>query len=137
MRRNEELLMVLRMESEVRRCIESGSPCDLGMIRVELNRGLFRKRAVIVLGNRAISIEEFDSLVSKAKSLVQWYENDCSIEALSLEFTGMDHAEKIIQFMEANRDRLLEACSGKAVNLIIEGVPDYVNEGMWRAIRNQ
>jgi len=134
LRRNRWLIELLRLEGSVRRCIESRLPCDLGMVRVSFTGGLLKKRVMVIAGDRVMNIDEFNSLLSTARSFLQWYEDDCSSDILYLDLAGVDHAEEIIRFIKANKETLANVCEGKPVELTIKGVPDYVNEGLMRAL---
>ncbi len=120
---------------EVIKAANDGRNVDLGNVRVEVSRRLFRRTVTVHFMGRSMTVDEFLVEVSKARSALAWYESDCSSEAV-LEPIYRTDDRPTIEYVRANYDTFKVICAGSTPDLAYPpDFPAYARMGIEQGIR--
>ena len=134
--RNIDIVKLLSVGDEVVRCVRERRPCNLGFVEVRVIRKFLSQHVVIVVNGRELSVDDFNTLISRARLFSEWYDNDCSIDAYMYPIIGADHYDAIREFLRRNLKELEKVCSGERPSLDFDGLPTYVVGGIKNAVSN-
>lgn len=134
MERNKALLILLEREGDLLRCMDEEVPCHLGPVEVRVTKSLFKRKVTVAFGGREYDREEALSLLARAKSFMQWYESDCSLESLLNMLVGLDHLDKLRNMLSRDLGELYLVCMGRRPSLNTVDLPSYVAEALSRAV---
>ncbi|WP_069807540.1 hypothetical protein [Vulcanisaeta thermophila] len=134
-----ELLDIINIESEVKRCIDERRECDLGKVKVYVNRKFLRTEVYLLVNGRRMSVSEFENLLVTLKSFMEWYNNDCTIDSIMTPLVGTDFFDDVRELISENVELLNRVCNGAAVNGDVINVgsyklPGYVIQGFINAL---
>lgn len=141
--RKSELLYIIDIKDDIEKCISDKRPCDLGKVRVDIIKKLFKSEVYVLLNNKRLSVDEFKNLVIALESFMEWYRSDCSIDALMSPLIGADFFEKVKDLLKDNLDLLNNVCEGGSSSIDINNIinnlnryklPDYVIKGFINAL---
>ncbi len=126
---------LVSVADEVIRAANDGRSIDLGNVRVEVAKRLFRRIVTVRFMGRSMTVDEFLVEVSKARSALAWYENDCSSEAV-LEPIYRTDDRPTIEYVRANYDAFKTICAGSIPDLAYPpDFPAYAKMGIEQGIR--
>lgn len=138
--RRSELLYLIDIRDKIEKCIEDRTPCDLGKVSVNVVKKLFRADVYVMLGNKRLSLDEFENLLITLGSFMEWYRNDCSLDAVMAPLIGADYFDEIKGFIEDNLNVLDKVCENSPVDInglkedIKRRLPGYVVQGFINAL---
>ncbi|MCG2880544.1 MAG: hypothetical protein L7G96_04385 [Vulcanisaeta sp.] len=134
--RNIDIVKLLSVSDEVARCVRERRPCNLGFVEVRVIRKFLTQHVVIVVNGRELSVDDFNTLISRARLFNEWYSNDCSIDAYMYPIIGADHYDAIKEFLRRNLRELEKVCGGERPSLDFDDLPTYVVGGIKNAVNS-